>query len=189
MRAVLLKVKGSVVVLAGTSAAFALLAQTGSCLVERTPSAPGTEYARSGSESGGSVGSGGNTGAGGTSSGGGNSGAGGGSSQYANFATVGEIVQAKCGGSGCHNGGTAPTLVGISDTELYTTLTTYVSTFCGDRVLVKPGSPDQSAFYLAQEGQCGPSLPQMPLGCVDTCTPQDYLDGVWQWIENGAPEQ
>jgi len=98
-------------------------------------------------------------------------------------------VQAKCGGSGCHNEGTSPNLVGISDANLYTLLKTYVSVFCGNRVLVKPGSPNESAFYLAQTGQCGDALPQMPLGCVDDCTPADYLEGVRQWIANGAPQK
>jgi hypothetical protein len=28
----------------------------------------------------------------------------------------------------------------------------------------------------------------MPLGCVDNCTPADYLEGVRQWIANGASE-
>ena len=137
----------------------------------------------------GSGGTAGGAGAGGTSATGGNSGSGGGSSQYANFATVSEIVQVKCGGSSCHNGDTQPTIVGLTDAKLYTTLTTFVSKLCGNRVLVKPSSPDQSAFYLAQKGLCGSFLPQMPLGCVDSCTPSDYLDGVQQWIANGAAKQ
>lgn len=120
---------------------------------------------------------------------GGQSGAGGASSQYANFATVAQIVQVQCGGSGCHNGDTSPTMNGLSDADLYKTLTTYVSALCGKCVLVKPGSPDQSAFYLAQMGLCGNSLSQMPLGCVDNCTPPDYLDGIRQWIANGASQQ
>jgi len=179
---------GRVALFVGTLASFALLASTGGCLVDRTPSSEGV----GGGDSGGSAGSGG-TGGGGSagraSTTGGNSGSGGGSSQYANLATVSQIVQAKCGGSGCHNDGTPPNMVGISDANLYTLLKTYVSTYCGNRVLVKPGSPDQSAFYLAQEGQCGDSLPIMPLGCVDNCTPSDYLEGVRQWIANGAPQQ
>jgi hypothetical protein len=119
---------------------------------------------------------------------GGTSGSGGSSSTLANFATVHDIVFTLCGGSGCHQpGDTPPTL--LDDAHLYSTLLTYVSTYCGDRVLVKPGSPQESAFYLAQSGRCGNSLPKMPLGCVDNCTPPDYLDGVSQWIENGAPEQ
>jgi hypothetical protein len=190
----------------------------GGCLVDRTPSSDSTSGVGGGSASGGAsqggMGSGGTSGAGGTTASGGtrgggatgsggaaggagaggssgtgdNSGSGGASSQYANFATVSQIVQVKCGGSSCHNGDTQPSMVGLSDAKLYTTLTTFVSKLCGNRVLVKPGSPDQSAFYLAQEGQCGDALPQMPLGCVDTCTPPDYLDGIRQWIANGAPQ-
>jgi hypothetical protein len=29
----------------------------------------------------------------------------------------------------------------------------------------------------------------MPKGCVDNCTPPDYLDGIKQWIAAGAPKQ
>jgi hypothetical protein len=28
----------------------------------------------------------------------------------------------------------------------------------------------------------------MPFGCVDQCTPPDYLEGIRQWILNGAPK-
>jgi hypothetical protein len=77
----------------------------------------------------------------------------------------------------------------LDEAKLYSTLMTFVADKCGNRVLVKPGAPSESAFYLAQMGQCGDSLPQMPNGCVDNCTPADYLDGIRQWIENGAPEK
>jgi len=108
----------------------------------------------------------------------------GGGSPYANFAAIREIVTFKCGGAGCHTGEREPRLV--DEAKLYSTLTTYVSQRCGNRLLVKPGSPEESAFYLAQKGLCGTNLPQMPLGCVDSCTPSDYLEGVRQWIANGA---
>ncbi|HMI88620.1 MAG TPA: hypothetical protein VK550_31290 [Polyangiaceae bacterium] len=111
----------------------------------------------------------------------------GGGSPYANFAAIRDIVAFKCGGSGCHSGEKEPRLV--DDAKLYATLTTYVSQRCGNRLLVKPGSPQESAFYLAQNGICGTTLPQMPLGCVDNCTPSDYLEGVRQWIANGASQQ
>jgi hypothetical protein len=116
-----------------------------------------------------------------------------GNSQYANFATMSEIVTYRCGGSGCHGGETQPTMVGLDDGKLYSTLTTYVSKLCGNRLLVKPGSPQSSAFYLAQSGLCGAGdgggLPQMPLGCVDNCIPPDYREGVREWIARGAPMQ
>jgi hypothetical protein len=110
----------------------------------------------------------------------------GGGSPYANFAAIRDIVSFKCGGSGCH-GEREPRLV--DDAKLYSTLTTYVSQRCGNRLLVKPGSPQESAFYLAQNALCGPTLEKMPLGCVDNCTPSDYLEGVRQWIANGASQQ
>jgi len=111
----------------------------------------------------------------------------GGGSPYANFAAIRDIVTFKCGGAGCHSGEREPRLV--DEPKLYSTLTTYVSLRCGNRLLVKPGSPQESAFYLAQHGRCGTDLPQMPLGCVDNCTPSDYLEGVRQWIANGASQQ
>jgi hypothetical protein len=77
----------------------------------------------------------------------------------------------------------------VEGTQLYSTLMTFVSQKCGNRVLVKPGSPEDSAFYLAQAGLCGNTLPRMPFGCVDRCTPPDYLEGVRQWIQNGAPQE
>jgi hypothetical protein len=105
----------------------------------------------------------------------------------ANFATMHEIVFTLCGGSGCHQpGDTLPTL--LDDAKLYSTLTSYVAKKCGNRVLVKPGSPEDSAFYLAQAGRCGDTLSRMPFGCVDQCTPPDYLEGIRQWIQNGAPK-
>jgi len=152
----------------------------------------------------GSIGGAGSSGAAGTASGAGGQGASGtggsgaataggtgaaGSSSmespYANFATMTEIVMVKCGGAGCHSGEMPPTLV--ADGTLHGTLTSYVSKLCGNRVLVKPGAPEDSAFYLAQAGLCGDTLPKMPLGCVDTCVPADYVDGVRAWIAGGAP--
>jgi hypothetical protein len=143
-----------------------------------------------GSAVGGATGAGGAAGgaaAGGSSATGGASGAGG--NTLANFATVHDVVFTLCGGSGCHEPNNTPPALLVDDAKLYSTLMTYVSPFCGNRVLVKPGSPQDSAFYMAQAGQCGNSLPQMPLGCVDNCTPPDYLQGIWQWIDDGAPEQ
>jgi len=86
----------------------------------------------------------------------------------------------------------------LSDTDLYTKLTTFKSARCMDRVLVKPCAPNESAFYLAQAGLCegggggdGP-LPYMPFGCMpiyDNCTAANLLEGVKQWIAKGAPRQ
>jgi hypothetical protein len=143
---------------------------------------------------GGAVGRGGAGGAGtGGATGGGaggasaTGGAGGGSSPYANFASVKEVAMVLCGGSDCHNPKDNPPTL-LDEATLYSTLMTFVADKCGNRVLVKPGSPSESAFYLAQMGQCGDGIPQMPKGCVDNCTPPDYLDGIRQWIQDGAPE-
>jgi hypothetical protein len=157
---------------------------------------------------------GGSTGSGSTGTGGAGSGAGGqagaacvngtggaavvgagGSSQYANFATIGQIVNYKCGGSSCHNSGTqAPTLV--NDSTLYSTLTTAKAPDCMNYSLVNPGSPEQSALYLVLAGPCG-CVPQMPNGCTGgdptnpnySCIPPDYIEGVREWIANGATQQ
>ena len=89
----------------------------------------------------------------------------GGGSPYANFATIRDIVLFKCGGAGCHSGEREPRLV--DEAKLYSTLTTYVAPRCGNRLLVKPGSPEESAFYLAQNGLCGTNLPKC-LSAVST---------------------
>jgi hypothetical protein len=131
------------------------------------------------------MGAGGTGGTGGTGSASCSAGGAGGSSDKADYATM-RLVVTTCGGPGCHNDSTQPTLV--DDANLYATLTTYKSALCGGRVLVKRCAPEESAFYLAQKGECGAGLPQMPLGCVDLCTPPDYLEGIRQWIAKGAPQ-
>lgn len=153
--------------------------------------------------SGGHQGSGG-SGSGGNGSGGngsgGNSGTGGFSyqptSDKANFASVKDIIElSPCGGSGCHeSGGTEPNIYGLNDdNKLYDTLMSYETKFCNKRKLVVPGNPDESALYLAVQGdskasKCGTTVPQMPLGCIDNCVPDNYLEGLMQWIKAGAPK-
>jgi hypothetical protein len=119
-----------------------------------------------------------------------------GTSTLATWANVRDVVDNTCFGSDCHiQGDRQPTLLALSaaplpDATLYTTLTTYKTTLCGQRSLVKPCAPDESAFYLAQAGMCGADLPYMPFGCspaYQNCTPDDKLEGIRQWIANGAP--
>ena len=118
-----------------------------------------------------------------------------GTSTLANWANLRDVVDNTCFGSDCHTqGDRQPYMLGLSaaplaDTDLYTKLTTYTTAKCGQRMLVKPCAPDESAFYLAQMGMCG-DIPQMPFGCspaYDNCTPADKLEGIRQWIANGAP--
>jgi hypothetical protein len=151
-----------------------------------------------------------NRGTGGTSGSGGSGGVNGmvscggasGTSALATWANVRSIIEPDsaqpggCFGADCHRQGERePVMVGtisdpLSDTDLYNKLTTYrTSAKCGNRVLVKPCAPDDSAFYRAQAGTCG-ELPQMPFGCLpefENCTPADKLEGLRQWIANGAP--
>jgi hypothetical protein len=118
-----------------------------------------------------------------------------GTSALATFANVKDVVNNTCFGSDCHTqGDREPFLLALgaaplSDADLYKKLTTYKTSMCGARMLVKPCAPEESAFYLAQAGMCG-DIPQMPFGCVpayDNCTPDDKLEGIRQWIANGAP--
>src|SRR4051812_44098004 len=106
-----------------------------------------------------------------------------GTSALATWANVRDGGDNTCFGSDCHvQGEREPILLGtnsvaLSDMALYDKLTTYKTTLCGQRALVKPCAPDQSAFYLAQAGTCG-DVPQMPFGCVpayNNCTPADKL--------------
>jgi hypothetical protein len=140
------------------------------------------------------------TGAGGSGGGGGAVSCGGssGTSALATWANVRDVVDNSCFGSDCHREGERePILLGftpLTDAALYTKLTTYKAIKCNDRVLVKPCAPDESSFFRAQAGTCeglgGIALAQMPFGCLpqyDNCTPADKLEGIRQWIANGAP--
>jgi hypothetical protein len=100
-----------------------------------------------------------------------------------NFATVRNIAASRCGVPGCHVGAMQPPLQDTPD--FYATLTSYRSSSCSGFRLVEPCKPEESAFYLAQMGQC-PNIPRMPLECTDNCTPADWLEHVRNWIANGA---
>ncbi|HEY6475791.1 MAG TPA: hypothetical protein VI456_04365, partial [Polyangia bacterium] len=118
-----------------------------------------------------------------------------GASPYANFATIQQIVQLRCGGSSCHNSGLQNPMF-QDDSNLYSALTTDKAPDCMNYLLVKAGDPTQSAMYLAISGAC-PCVPQMPDGCTGgdpngptySCLPPDYIEGVRQWIANGASQQ
>ena len=166
------------------SLTFVALGTLGACLAD-----PGVGPSGAGGSSG-------TTGAGGTgmvSCGGAP-----GTSDLATWANVRSIFEGDpvggCYGADCHRQGERePIMLGssapLSDAALYDKLTTYKTTKCGNRVLVKPCAPEQSSFYLAQTGMCG-DLPQMPFGCLpefDNCTAADKLEGLRLWIARGAP--
>ncbi|HEX2658026.1 MAG TPA: hypothetical protein VHU40_07125 [Polyangia bacterium] len=141
-----------------------------------------------GSHSGGS--SSGGSGSGGSGSGSGGSCAASSTSSTATFAQMKVVIGFYCGGTGCHNAGQAPDLFPKDDATLYKTLTEYKVKDCGNRVLVKPCAPEESAFYRVQSGSmtCDP-VPRMPFGCgVGSCTSDDDLEDVRQWIAKGAPK-
>jgi len=122
-----------------------------------------------------------------------------GTSTLATWANVRDVVDNSCFGSDCHRQGEREPILltttgTLSDADLYTKLTTYKPIKCADRVLVKPCAPDDSSFYRAQNATCegigGIALAQMPFGCLpqyENCTPADKLEGIRQWIANGAP--
>jgi hypothetical protein len=175
--------KNRISICAATFIGLAVLAPLGGCMSSELGTGTG---GTSGGGSSGNAGSGGHAGGGGAPVNCSAGGSTGGSSALANWDTMRMIVQQQCGGPGCHNDTQTPHFV--DDANLYATLTTYVSTMCGNRVMVKPCFPEESAFYLAQRGECG-TLEKMPKGCSDLCTPDSYLEGIRQWIANGAPKQ
>jgi hypothetical protein len=143
------------------------------------------------------------TGAAGTGGGGGGAGGGGGgmascggssgTSDKANWTWVSGYIQSACAGADCHeNGNRQPFMIGLDDATLYSNLMTYTATGkCGSRRLINPCFPEESAFYVSQQPSgCGAPptyTPRMPFGCVDLCTFPDELEGIRQWILNGAP--
>jgi hypothetical protein len=175
-----MKVKGRISILR-FSLIVAALGTFGACLSEPSIGSPGA---------GGATGSGGT----GMMSCAGSSG----TSPLATWANVRDIIEVGqpggCYGSDCHREGERePILLAVtgqlSDAALYDKLTTYKTNTCGKRVLVKPCAPEESAFYVAQMGTCG-DLPQMPFGCLpefENCTAPEKLEGLRQWIANGAP--
>ena len=174
----------------GLAGVFVLLAPMGACV---PPSDPGTATGgTSGTGTGGRAGGAGTGGGPVTCNTGGSTGS---TSVMANWALVREIVT-TCAGADCH-ADREPKIIGpagqLSDADLYAKLTTHVSAKCGNRVLVKPCAPEESAFFLVQRPEaCGPAnvAKQMPFGCGDgSCTSADYLEGVRQWIAKGAPRQ
>ena len=132
-------------------------------------------------------------GAGGNSGGNttGGSGGGGGLMYPPTFETVKAILQSNygCSGADCH-GGNDHNVSLLVNSQLYTTLTTFVSK-CESLPLVTPGMPAQSALLKILKGPCGP-IRQMPDGCVGgefgNCLQPEEIAPVEQWILMGAPQ-
>lgn len=115
-----------------------------------------------------------------------------GSTVPATFDTLKTVItDAPCFGAGCHNDDQNPLNLRVDD-QLFTRLTSRISTNCGNIPIVNPGNPQASALVKILRGPCSPT-PRMPLGCVDdqdaTCIPADYIAAIEQWIAAGAPQQ
>jgi hypothetical protein len=95
----------------------------------------------------------------------------------------------SCFGGLCHNLPEHPLQLGVND-KLYTTLTTYMTRDCG--VIIKPGSPQDSALPKLLKGKCG-TIERMPYDCINdgdpTCIPPETIAALEQWIAKGAPQQ
>jgi hypothetical protein len=120
----------------------------------------------------------------------------------ATFDTVKLVLQGggpimPCAAAPCHGvHGMAPPgrpleLPPNNDEQLYTNLTSYISTACNSMKLVTPGNPAQSAILAILNGPCG-ATPRMPYMCTDldsNCIPDEYIAAIAQWISHGAPSQ
>ncbi len=116
------------------------------------------------------------------------------------FETVKLVVEGggpimTCSAAPCHglNGNAPPgrplALPSNDDQLLYTNLTSYVSTACGNVKLVTPCDPAGSALPRILSGPCG-MTPRMPYMCTNqdgNCVPDEYIAAIRQWIANGAP--
>jgi len=100
-----------------------------------------------------------------------------------------------CSAAPCHGvNGMAPpgrplALPSNDDQLLYTNLTSYISTACGNIRLVNPCNPAASALPRILTGPCGmtPRMPYMCSGPDGNCVPDEYIAAITQWIANGAP--
>jgi hypothetical protein len=119
-----------------------------------------------------------------------------GSSQNSTFQKVHNLLQATCGGSGCHNGSTATFNVTLSDTAFYNSIVNAnpvnPSALSSANKLVKPGDPVRS--FLLRKMAHGISDPldlkqpneglDMPYGAAKL--PDNEIELVRQWILFGA---
>lgn len=155
-----------------------------------------------GATSSGGAAAGGKTGAGGASGGSTTTGSGGGATQPATWATVKTVLtgtQPPCNAAPCHGKGTLvpspshPLVIDGDDGQLYTTITTYVTTSAAGSVpLVDKSNPSNSGLVQILKGKLG-NTERMPQGCdaqgTDNCVPADYIAAITQWIADGAKMQ
>lgn len=144
-----------------------------------------------GSSIGGSASLGGSAGmtAGSANGGSANGGSGGGAIEPT-FAMLQGVIKMSCFGGVCHDLPEHPLHLTLDD-KLYTTLTTHMTKHCG--VVVKPGSPQDSALVKLLKGPCN-GTDRMPYNkCVEDtdegCVRPEYIAAIEAWIAKGAPQQ
>jgi hypothetical protein len=113
----------------------------------------------------------------------------GGDTVAASFEGLKSVLKASCFGGVCHDLPEHPLQLKIDD-KLYGTLTSHMTKGCG--VVVKPGSPQDSALVKLLKGPCG-GTDRMPLNkCTDDgdegCVTPANIAAIEQWIAAGAPQ-
>lgn len=96
----------------------------------------------------------------------------------------------------CHEEGGDLPQVFKNDETLHDTLLTKTIERCENRVLVKPGDPEESALFRVLSGlPCG-TVSRMPSGCyasddpdLNSCTVPSDLERIRLWIAAGAPKE
>ncbi|HEY3498722.1 MAG TPA: hypothetical protein VGK73_28720 [Polyangiaceae bacterium] len=154
----------------------------------------GSAAGAGGATSGGSAGAAGLSGQAGTAGSGGSAGAAAGTAGSAGFTLtatfdgVATYMQQNCGLPKCHGGAPdGPDLIFVDRSTLYNILTTRKVMPCGDRLIVSPGKPEESAILMLPNWECTDFV--MPQGCIeDPCLPEADLATIRAWIAAGAPQ-
>lgn len=89
--------------------------------------------------------------------------------------------------------GDKPYVFTENDETIYQQLLDTAIERCGNRKLLAPGDPDNSALYLVLNGTCG-GVGKMPLGCYEDefynyCTDSADRERLRLWIAAGAPQE
>ena len=107
-----------------------------------------------------------------------------------NFATVKFVFnEVPCYGSSCHNSPRNHLQVNKPDDELYTYMMSFRTLTCG--ALINKTNPSESALVKLLREPCGGTNRMPDTWCTDDgdpgCLPEEYIQAIEQWIENGAP--
>ena len=99
------------------------------------------------------------------------------------------MINTTCAKAGCHGtgfGAKMPTLTNTNPQTQYQNLTNTMVQECGNKPLVDPGDPANSAILALVQQDCGEFI--MPADCdSDPCIPQANIDTLTAWIQGNAP--